>query len=174
VSATRAIARASAFGGQVELRFPFSQRLVKRLKRDIPSQHRSWDREAKVWRVTEPYTNVAIDLLVARFPTAETPDTRVRHQLAAAIIGRSIVPEILPPPQPALDSAPTALAPIQVNIPCPCCHVAHERTIQVVAETSAKATKHAITPELVSVCPHCSCLAVVAFFPAIADGLAPS
>jgi len=118
--------------------------------------------------------NVAIDLLVARFPTAETPDSGTRGQLAATVVDRSIVPELLPPFEPALDGAPAALTPIQVSIAYPRCHVAHERTIQVVAETSAKATKHAITPELVAVCPHCSCLAVVAFVPAVADRLAPS
>ena len=104
----------------------------------------------------------------------ETPDTRVRNQLAAAVVDRSIVRELLAPPQSALDGSPAALTPSRVSIPCPRCHVAHERTIQVVAETSAKAAKHAITPELIAVCPSCHTLTVVAFHPAIANGATPS
>ena len=43
------------------------------------------------------------------------------------------------------------------------------KPIRVVVQSSATVAKReSITPELVSICPACSCLMIVAFFPAVA------
>jgi hypothetical protein len=165
---TIASARETPFG-DVELRFPFNRDLVEALKEEIPARHRRWDAEDKRWLVTDPHTQTAIDLLVARFPNAETPATYARPPSVTVVREKPRRRVItLPPP----DVAPAASPPLEegadqllATIVCPKCHTPYQQPIRVSAVTSAKAAKQTITPEVVAVCPNCHTLAVVAFHP---------
>jgi hypothetical protein len=165
---TIASARETPFG-DVELRFPFNRDLVEALKEEIPARHRRWDAEDKRWLVTDPYTQTAIDLLIARFPNAETPATYARPP-SVTVVREKPRHRVIALPSP--DVAPVASPPLEegtdqllATITCPKCHTPHTLPIAVSAVTSAKAAKQTITPELIAVCPSCSALAVVAFHP---------
>jgi hypothetical protein len=167
----RARACASIVAGEIELRFPYSERVIARLKQEIPPEHRRWDPGAKVWRVTEPYAKTAMDVLIARFPTAETPDSGTRRAVAVASENLSTGSDLpLPAQQLPLRSEPCDLT-LLATIPCPHCHARHEQPIRLIVETSAVAAKRALTPELVSVCPSCNTLAVVSVSPVAADAV---
>jgi hypothetical protein len=50
---------------------------------------------------------------------------------------------------------------------CPECHQRYAQPIRTEAATSRTVAKReACPPEFVTICPHCSTLAIVAFFPA--------
>jgi hypothetical protein len=160
--AARAIARqVAAIGGELELRFPFDQDLVDELKLAVPARHRHWDKEAKVWRVAGAYAQAAIDILIEHHPTAEVPATYARSK--PTVIRRPRREPALPVPY--LEHPAAAPCQLTATVTCPKCHHPYQQQIGVTAETSAKAAKHTITPELVSVCPSCNTLAVVAFHP---------
>jgi predicted RNA-binding Zn-ribbon protein involved in translation (DUF1610 family) len=56
--------------------------------------------------------------------------------------------------------------PQRVLLACPSCH--HEQTsaVQVVAETSRRATKRPVTPEVIHLCPKCGTLLILSLRPA--------
>jgi hypothetical protein len=165
-----ASARKTAFGGEIELRFPFCQDLVDGLK-DLPKRSRKWDNEDRVWRVQGVHAPAAIDLLLAYFPHAEVPDDRPRRRPSTPARTER-------PPEPALPLPPILIEPRPADEPpernhliatirCPGCRLHFPQPVRVTAHTSAHVAKReAITPELVAVCPGCSCLAVVGFVPA--------
>lgn len=164
-----AAARETAFAGEVELRFPFCRDLVDDLKTEIPARHRRWAAQEKLWYVTEPHITAAVDLLLDHFPAAMVPPAYARPvrivapRPAPAVATDEQVEALRPPLPPRTDDSP-----ILVSVTCPRCHTRHDQPIRVEAHSSAKAAEHAITPELVSVCPSCGALAVVAFLPALA------
>ena len=53
-----------------------------------------------------------------------------------------------------------------VPLVCPSCHHEHTPAVQVVAETSRRATKRPVTPEVIHVCPNCDALLIVSLHPA--------
>ncbi len=57
--------------GSVEIEFPFNRSLVEALKAEIPSCHREWNPERKVWVVASPWARTAVGLLRTYFPDAE-------------------------------------------------------------------------------------------------------
>lgn len=59
---------------QYELRFPYNRDLVEALKAHIPSSHRSYNPDTKVWTVDTAYGLHAVDLLMAFFPDAKLVD----------------------------------------------------------------------------------------------------
>ena len=165
-----ASAQKTAFG-DYELTFPFCRALVDDLKTEIPARYRTWDPDDRAWRILGAYAPAAIDVLLEYFPNAEVPSDHVRP---ARLVARSERPaglvSLLPldgaigpePPRPELDH-------LVASVRCPTCHERHDQPIRVVVQTSATIAKHeSITPELVSICPACNVLAVVAFFPAVA------
>jgi len=167
-----ASARETAFGGEIELRFPFCQELVDALKSEIPGRSRKWDKADRVWRVQGVHAPAAIDLLLEHFPGAEVPHDAPRRKPSTPARTEKPTPR---PPLPPLIVEPPAndqppLAPLVAIIPCPTCHKRYEQPIRVVAETSlaiARAEKTA--PELLAVCPHCATLAIVSLWPAPAS-----
>lgn len=166
MSIPRASARETAFG-EVELLCPFREGLVEALK-EIPGRFRSWDPDEKVWRVREPHAQVAVDLLVEHFPGATVP---AAYRRIAPVIVKEPPPAPLPPivPLRRTRSAHPELDHLVASVQCPRCPERYEQPIRVVAETSLTVAKRErITPELIAICPHCSCLAVVAFWPAAA------
>jgi hypothetical protein len=48
-----------------------------------------------------------------------------------------------------------------VPLVCRSCHYEHLPAVQVVAETSRRATKRPVTPEIVHTCPACGALLVL-------------
>ncbi len=64
--------------GEIELAFTFNADLIASLKTEIPTRHRQWDPVDKVWRVSAPYLQAAVDLLVGHFPRATIPEGYTR------------------------------------------------------------------------------------------------
>ncbi|MDP9357793.1 MAG: J domain-containing protein [Chloroflexota bacterium] len=65
------LARATTkWDGSVEIEFPFNRGLVEALKAEIPSNHREWNPERKVWIVASPWAHWAVGLLQEFFPDA--------------------------------------------------------------------------------------------------------
>ncbi len=63
--------------GSVEIEFPFNRSLVEALKVHIPSSHREWNPERKVWIVAAPWAHTAVRLLRDHFPdAAREPESR--------------------------------------------------------------------------------------------------
>jgi hypothetical protein len=168
-----ASASRTAFG-EIELRFPYRPALVDDLKSEIPRRFRRWDAEEKVWRVMGAYAPAAVNLLLLHFPRAEVPDDQPRR-----IVSTPARTEAPPAPLPPL-AVPAAPAPddpdrdtLTISVRCPTCRRRHDQPVRVVAEASRTvARRGTIPPELVAVCPQCSTLAVVAFFPAVAAAVA--
>jgi hypothetical protein len=165
--------------GEIELAFPYSPELVEALKQTIPFRNRKWDPAGKTWRVLGAYGPAAIDLLLAHFPTAEIPGDRIPR--ASASVAREDPTRVpLPPLPPLIAEVSTEvdqpeLDHLVASVRCPRCHTRHEQPIRIVAETSRRVAKREKTPpEMVSVCPTCNTLAVVAFLPSIPDGAPPS
>jgi hypothetical protein len=168
MAAMRASARATAFGGEIELRFPFCQELVDALK-ELPVRSRKWDKADRVWRVQGVHAPTAIDLLLAHFPSAQVPGDAPRRRPSTP--ARTETPAPRPPrppasPRSAADQAP--LAPLLAVIACPRCHVRREQPIQVVAQSAeVVAKRETITPEFIAVCGNCTDLLVIGFVPAV-------
>lgn len=168
-TSTRASAAMTVFG-EVELRFPCagSEDLRDALKSEIPARFRRWDGDEKRWLILGAYAPAAIDLLLEHFPNAETPADRVRPARLKARTARPPTPL----PLPAIGSPQDEAAPqperdhLVASVRCPTCHQRYDQPVRVVAESSARATKRErATPELVSVCPHCHAIVIVAFYP---------
>jgi hypothetical protein len=170
---TPATATMTAFG-EVELTFPFDADLVDDLKSEIPARFRAWDKDEKVWRVIGAYAPTAIDLLLEYFPSAEVPDDRPRRMSSSlARTERLPVPPRSPlPPLIVETRSPDhqrPLDPLLAIIACPRCQARYTQPIRVVAASSMTVAKReTMAPELVAVCPNCTSLAVVAFYPAAA------
>ncbi len=60
----------SRWDGSVEIEFPFNRGLVEALKTEIPSSHREWNPDRKVWIVASPWAHTAVVLLREFFPDA--------------------------------------------------------------------------------------------------------
>jgi hypothetical protein len=138
--------------------------LVDALKSTIPGRYRRWDATEKVWRIRGAYADAAIDLLVAYYPNAELAEDRaaVVPERTEACRPPLPVPEVAPPAddQPERDY-------LVASVRCPKCGQRHDQPIRVVAQSAVLVAKRdTITPELVSICPACNGLAVVAFVPA--------
>jgi hypothetical protein len=168
---SRASAKMTAVG-ELEIRTPYCDRtrlLVADLKSTVPGRYRRWDATEKVWRVRGAYAATAIDLLVAYDPNAELPSDRVavvpeRTDACRRPLPPLPVPEMAPPAddQPERDY-------LVASVRCPKCGQRHDQPIRVIAQTSPRVAKRdTITPEVVSICPACNGLAVVAFVPAAA------
>ena len=92
----------------------------------------------------------------------------------ARLVARTERPLLLEPSLPPLvtetsakNDQPTLNLLLTAVIACPHCHMLrYMQPVRVVAETSMTVAKPETTaPELISICPRCSTLAVVAFFP---------
>ena len=91
--------------GSVRLHFPYSRRLVERLKRQVPSHSRVYAPDEKTWTVTADYAARAVRLLLAEYPYAlvERPRTSVQpnsirptdHALAELHLLPSAPPELI-------------------------------------------------------------------------------
>jgi Zn ribbon nucleic-acid-binding protein len=157
-------------GGGVALQFPYREALVDELKEQIPPRFRRWDRDAKCWLVLGAYAPAAVHLLLEHFPRAAVPDDAPRRLPSSP--ARTEKPFPVPPLVVEASTAPDdpARDRLVASVRCPTCHERHDQPVRVVAETSLTvATRETITPELVSVCPACNTLAVVAFHPAAAQ-----
>jgi len=94
--AVRASAREIAFG-ELELAFPYSEPMIEDLKSEIPARNRWRDPAEKVWRITGPYGEAAVDLFDGAlsqradpgFPRAPLPRRRSRES------GRASRPALL-------------------------------------------------------------------------------
>ena len=71
--------------GSVRLRFPYSRRLVERLKRQVPPYARSYAPEDKAWTVTAGYAARAVRLLRTIDGDGWVRDVRESHRGHAAI-----------------------------------------------------------------------------------------
>ena len=170
-NAHRASARKTAFGGEIELRFPFCQDLIDALK-ELPSRSRKWDMHDGVWRVQGVHAPAAIALLLEHFPNAEVPSDQVRPGRLVARTERLPTPRPPLPPLIVATRAPDdqpALDPLLAVVACPTCHTRYTQPVRVIAETSLTVAKReTMAPELVAVCPSCTTVAVVAFYPTAA------
>ena len=165
-----ASAQKTAFG-DYELTFPFCQALVDDLKTEIPARYRKWDPDDRVWRILGAYAPAAIDLLLEYFPNAEIPGDHVRPGRLMARTERPAVAVPLPSLGAAINTEPDRpeLDHLTASVRCPKCRQRYDQPIRAIAEASLTVAKReTITPELISVCPSCNTLAVVAFFPAVA------
>ena len=161
----RASATETAFG-ELELAFPFCEALRGDLKTAIPARHRRWDPDDRVWRITGPSRETAVELLVAHFPGASIPDAYRRVAAVATEPPRPRPPRAVPPAPPDDGPAPV---PILAVIACPTCRARHDQPVRAVAQTAAAVAKHERPPaEMVWVCPSCNALVVVGFAPALA------
>ena len=156
-----ASATPTAFDDEIALRFPYAAALVDDLKTEIPARYRRYDRNERVWYVTGPYREMAVDLLLARYPRADVPGRAVVVRPTPA----PKAPE-KPAPRPAPVAATDAPAVLLAGIPCPRCHAVYAQPLRVTAKSSATASKRPITPELAAVCPSCGGLAVLSVTPA--------
>src|SRR5215204_1764406 len=59
--------------GEVRLTFPYCRPFIEQLKDAIPYRFRSYDHTSKAWTVSPEFADLAIELLLERFPDAETP-----------------------------------------------------------------------------------------------------
>jgi hypothetical protein len=166
---TLGTASTTAFPGEIELRFPYAADLVDALKEAIPLRHRRWDPDEKRWLITDPHTQTAINLLVAHFPNAEIPAGYARSA-AVKVVSRTprrkSIALLAHDPEhreflPVLERADQLMA----FITCPRCHIPYQQPIRVTAESSARAAKREITPEMISVCASCGNLLVLVFQP---------
>jgi hypothetical protein len=163
-------------GGGVALQFPYREALVDELKEQIPARFRAWDPADKTWRIMGSYAPVAVALLLTHFPRAEVPADQPRRIVSTP--ARTETPLTIVPPLPP--HVPVSTEPddpdrdtLTISVRCPKCHERHDQPVRVVAEASLTVAKRGtIPPELVAVCPQCSTLAVVAFFPAVAAAVA--
>jgi RNase P subunit RPR2 len=55
---------------------------------------------------------------------------------------------------------------------CPHCHHEHIPSVQVTAETSRRATKRPVTPEIIQLCPNCGTLLILSLHPAPQEAIA--
>jgi hypothetical protein len=166
-----ASATLTAFG-EVELRIPYTaEDLRETLKAEIPKRHRTWDPDAKIWRVTGAYREQAITLLLEYFPRAEVPGDQPRRVPASS--ARTARPAPLPPLPPLTveldaDDQPEP-GPLVASIRCPRCGKRHEQPVRVVTESDRTVAKQERPPaEFVATCPACSCVVIVSFWPAAA------
>jgi hypothetical protein len=170
----RASATKTAFG-EIELRFPFNADLRDALKDQIPKRFLRWDPQNRVWRVMGAFGPTAINLLLAHYPRVAVPDDAPRRLPSSPARTTKPEPALPRPPVPfpvvarAAGADQDPLAPLLAVIPCPACHTRYEQPVRVVAETSRTiAQDETRAPELIAVCPHCTTLAVVSFWPAVA------
>jgi hypothetical protein len=163
--------RETAFGGEIELRFPFCQDLVDALKSAIPGRSRAWDKADRVWRVHGAHAATAIDLLLEHFPNAEVPGDRVRP-------GRLIAGTETPPaslPVPVVLPAPSAIVAetppefLTTILGCPTCSARLEQYVRVTVATGERIARTEAPPaEFAVVCSGCRGLLIVSFAPAVA------
>ena len=59
--------------GDAVLTWPYCPAMLEDLKATIPYRFRNWDRGRKVWTIEPAYADLAIEILLQHFPTAETP-----------------------------------------------------------------------------------------------------
>jgi hypothetical protein len=59
--------------GEALLTFPYCPTFIERLKQAVPFRYRTYDPPTKAWTVSPEFADLAIDLLLERFPDAETP-----------------------------------------------------------------------------------------------------
>jgi hypothetical protein len=59
-----------------------------------------------------------------------------------------------------------------VPLVCPSCHHEHTPAVRVVAETSRRASKRPVTPEIIHLCPSCGALLVVSLQPVPQEAIA--
>jgi hypothetical protein len=162
-------ARETAFGGEVELRFPYREALVDDLKREIPGRFRRWDADEKRWLILGAYAPAAVDLLLEYFPNAQVPGDQPRRLPSTpARTAKPPTPVPLPPiPFPVAPDPNDQPAPLVASVRCPRCHTRYEQAIRVVAESSRTVAKQERPPaEFLTVCPRCNELVVVGFVPA--------
>src|SRR4051794_13550648 len=76
----------TAFGEAI-LTFPYSAQLVDALKSAVPFRFRTWDPPSKVWLIEPAYVDVAIEVLLDHYPTAEVPRRGQTHTAAARSVG---------------------------------------------------------------------------------------
>jgi hypothetical protein len=53
-----------------------------------------------------------------------------------------------------------------VPLVCPTCRHAHTSAVRVIVETSRRASKRPVTPEIIHLCPRCGALLVLSLQPA--------
>ncbi len=76
----------TAFGEAV-LTWPYCPAMLDDLKATIPYRFRNWDPARKVWTIDPAYADLAIEILLHHFPTAEMPrrsGSRVHDQTRPA------------------------------------------------------------------------------------------
>jgi hypothetical protein len=55
---------------------------------------------------------------------------------------------------------------LPVPLVCPSCQHEHTPAVQVVVETSRRATRRPVTPEVIHLCPKCGVLLILSLYPA--------
>jgi hypothetical protein len=63
-------------------------------------------------------------------------------------------------------------SPPALSLTCPQCQHEHTPPLRVVAETSRRATRRPVTPEIIHPCPKCGTLLVLSLHPAPLEAIA--
>ena len=158
-------ARETAFH-EIELVFPYATALIDELKTEVPARHRRWDAEDRVWRITDPFKETAVALLLTHFSDAEIPEGYTRPPHVTTKPAPSVPIRLVPPK--AIDQ--TEPDPLIVCIGCPRCGAQIEQAIRPIVETSSRVAKRERTPpELIVTCsnPACRDPLVLWFSPAL-------
>ena len=58
---------------------------------------------------------------------------------------------------------------MSTTITCPKCRREHGAPVQLTAETSSRAAKRPVTPEVIHLCPHCGVLLILSLHPALRE-----
>jgi hypothetical protein len=156
---------------EIELTFPYAADLIDNLKTEVPTRHRRYDADERVWRIIDPFKETAVALLLARFPDAQIPHSYARP---ARVTTKTLpVPSL--PVAPRRVSDQPELDTLLARVSCPKCNACLEQPIRAHVETSARVAKSKRPPaELIAVCPNPKCreLLVLSFAPTVATLLA--
>jgi hypothetical protein len=75
------------------------------------------------------------------------------------------------PARPSFRIAGNETGTISPEIVCPCCHDEQVAPIRLTAETSRRAARRRVTPEVVHLCPSCGTLLILSLHPASREAI---
>jgi hypothetical protein len=72
-----------------------------------------------------------------------------------------------------MNTATTPTDWLLTELTCPSCKHEHTPSVRLIAETSHRAAKRPVTPELVHLCPHCQTLLILSLCSATQEATPP-